>query len=111
MLNLFAFAQGLETLSIKIIDQNKDLVTVGLVSLTDSKGKKIVETKPNDAKKTRNINLLVGTYTLEIQAVGFKPYKTNIEINAGQNSLEIQLELEVIKVNVEIELSDIEAAR
>jgi hypothetical protein len=100
------FAQGLETLSIKVTDQNSSLVTVGIVSITNSNGKKIFESKLDDTKKTRNINLSVGTYTLEIQAVGFKPYKKSLEINAGQNNLEIQLEVEEIKVNVEIDRSE-----
>jgi hypothetical protein len=106
MLSISAFAQSLETLSIKVIDQNSGLVTIGIVSITNSNGKKIIESKLEDTKKTRNINLSVGTYTLEIQAVGFKPYKKSIEINAGQNNLEIQLEVEEIKVNVEIDRSE-----
>jgi TonB dependent receptor len=106
MLFFSAFTQGLETLSIKIIDQNNDLVSVGIVSLADSNRKKVIEAKLEDTKKIRNINLSVGTYTIEIQAVGFKPYQKSIEINAGQNNLEIQLEVEEIKVNVEIDRSE-----
>jgi hypothetical protein len=103
MLNILAFTQDLETFSIKVVDQNSDLVTVGIVSLTDSNRKKIAE---NKLEKKPNFNLKVGTYTLEIQAVGFKPYKKNIEIKIGQNNLEIKLELEEIKVNVEIDQSE-----
>jgi hypothetical protein len=106
MLNILAFAQGLETISLKIIDQNGDLVTSGIVSLTDSKGKKVIETKLDDSKKIRNVDLRIGFYELEIQAVGFKPYKKNLEIKSGQNIFEIKLELDEIKVNVEIEQSE-----
>ncbi len=103
MLNILAYSQDLETFSIKVVDQNSDLVTVGIISLTDSNGKQIAK---NKLEKKPNFNLKVGTYTLEIQAVGFKPYKKNIEIKIGQNNLEFQLELEEIKVNVEIDQSE-----
>ncbi len=103
MLNISAFTQGSETLSIKVIDQNNDLVTIGIVSLIDLKGKPIFESK---LEKKTNFNLNVGTYTLEIQAVGFKPYKKTVEIKSGQNNLEIKLELDEIKVNVEIDQSE-----
>jgi hypothetical protein len=106
ILNGFVVAQGLEILSIKIIDQNSDLVTVGIISLTNSNKKKVIETKIDDAKKILNINLIIGTYTIEVQAAGFKPYKKSIEIKAGQNNIEIQLELEEVKVNVDIEESE-----
>jgi hypothetical protein len=108
MLNFSAFAQNLETLAVKIIDQNNDLVTAGIIKITNSKGKKLTESKLKDAKKLANINLEIGYYDLEVQALGFKPYKQNIEIKIGQNNLEIKLELAEIKVDVDVQQSEIE---
>lgn len=106
LLNFSVFAQGFETLSIVISDQNGDLITVGIVSVTDSNGKKVAEIELGKIKKTPMINVSVGTYTLEIQSPGFKPYKKSIDIKKGNNNFEIKLELEDIKVNIEVEQSE-----
>lgn len=105
LLNFSAFAQDLETLSIIVTDQNGDLITAGFVSLTDAEGKKAVEIEIGKTK-TNKSNLVSGNYNLEIQSPGFKTYRNAIEIKKGQNNFEIQLELEDVKVAVEIERSE-----
>ncbi|HRH46309.1 MAG TPA: hypothetical protein PKY82_31985, partial [Pyrinomonadaceae bacterium] len=106
MLNFSTLSQALETLSIVISDQNGDLITVGLVSVTDANGKKVAELELGKIKKTPMINVGVGTYTLEIQSPGFKAYKKSLEIKKGNNNFEVKLELEDIKVNIEVEQSE-----
>ncbi|MGI8467598.1 MAG: PEGA domain-containing protein, partial [Pyrinomonadaceae bacterium] len=100
-----AYSQNLETLSIVVSDQNGDLITIGFVLLTDANGKKIAEIKIGKTK-TLKINLASGSYNLEIQSPGFKTYQKIIEIKKGQNNLEVQLELEDVKVNINVERSE-----
>ena len=106
MLNFSVFAQTLETVSIIVSDQNDDLITVGIVSVTDSKGKKLAEIELGKTKKTPMINVGVGNYTLEIQSPGFKSYKKSIEIKKGNNTFEVKLELAEINVNINVEQSE-----
>jgi hypothetical protein len=106
MLSLSVMTQGLETLSIEIFDQNGGLITVGIVSLTDAKGKKVAQIELSKTKKTPTFNLNVGTYNLEIQAPGFKPLNQQIEVKKGNNNLEIRLELEDITVNIEVDQNE-----
>ena len=106
LLNFSAFAQGLETLSIAVTDQNGDSITAGIVSVTDAKGKKAAEIEFGKTEKTPVINVGVGTYILEIQSPGFKAYKKSIEIKKGDKNIDVQLEVEEINVNVEIEQSE-----
>lgn len=101
-----AFSQNTDTLSINLFDQNGDLITVGIVSLTDSQGKKTTEINLSQTKKPLTISSGVGIYVLEIQSPGFKPYKKSVEIKKGQNNIEIRLEVEDIKVNIKVEQSE-----
>jgi hypothetical protein len=98
------FAQSLETISIVITDLKGDLVTVGFVSVADAKGKKISEIELGKKKPVFNLN--EGNYTLEIHAPGFKIYNKDFEVKKGQSSLDVNLELEDIKVNIEVEESE-----
>ncbi len=98
------FAQSLETISIVITDPNADLVTVGFVSVADADGKKIIEIELG--KKKPAFNLKEGNYTLEIHSPGFKLYKKDFEVKKGHNNFDIKLELEDVKVNIEIEQSE-----
>lgn len=106
LLNVSAFSQTTETVSVMVSDQNGDLITTGIVSLTDSKGIKVAEDDLAKIKKTTSITLDAGIYTLEIQSPGFKTYKKNVEIKKGQNRIEAQLELEDINVNINVERSE-----
>lgn len=101
-----AFAQGLENLSIVVFDQNGDLITVGIVFVTNSEGKKVAEIELGKTKKPTTMIIGVGSYVLEIQSPGFKTYKKNIEIKKGQNNIEAQVSLEDISVNVNVEQSE-----
>ncbi len=98
------FAQSLETISIVITDPNGGLVTIGFVSVTDTNGKKIIEIELG--KKKPSFNLNAGNYTLEINSPGFKVYKKDFEVKKDQSNFDVKLELEDIKVNVEIDRSE-----
>lgn len=98
------FAQSLETVSIVITDPNGDLVTMGIVSVADANGKKIIEIELGKKKPT--FDLKEGNYTLEIQSPGFKAYKRDFEVKDGFSNFDIKLELEDVKVNIEVERTD-----
>ena len=98
------FAQSLETVSIVITDPNGDLVTMGIVSVADANGKKIIEIELG--KKKPAFNLKTGNYTLEIQSLGFKVYKKDFEVKDGFSNFDVKLELEDVKVNIEVEQSE-----
>lgn len=98
------FAQSLETVSIMISDQNGDLVTAGIVSVADTSGRKINEVKLG--KKKPVFSLATGNYTLEIQSPGFKVYRKDFEVKEEFSNLDVKLELEEVKVNIEVEKSE-----
>jgi len=106
MLTSTAFSQNTDTLSINLTDQNGGLITIGIVSLTDSQGKKIAEINLTEIKKTPMLNLGIGLYVLEIQSPGFKTYQKSVDIKKGENSVDIQLEIESINVDVKIKQSE-----
>ena len=98
------FAQSLETVSITITDQNGDLVTAGIVSVADTTGRKISEVELG--RKKTAFNLATGNYTLEIQSPGFKVYRKDFEVKDGFSSFDVKLELEDVKVNIEVEQTE-----
>ena len=105
MLTFPAFSQNINRLSVDLRDQNGDFI-VGIISLIDSRGKEVARINYTETKKTLTINSAVGSYTLEIQSPGFKPYKEIIEIKRGENNIKVRLEIEQINVNVEVELKE-----
>ncbi len=105
LLNSPVFSQDLQFVSINIFDRNGDLVTAGIVSLIDANGKKIAEIEIGKTK-INTLNAAAGIYDLEIQSPGFKTYRKTVEIKNGRSDFEIRLELEEIKVNVEVEQSE-----
>lgn len=98
------FAQSLETISIVITDPNGDLVTIGFVSVADADGKKIIEIELGKKKPAFNLN--ERNYILEINSPGFKVYKKDFEVKKGHSNFNVKLELEDVKVNIEIEQSE-----
>ena len=98
------FAQSLETISITVTDPNGDLVTAGIVSISDTTGRKMSEVELG--KKKPAFNLAAGNYTIEIQSPGFKVYKKDFEVKAGFSNLDVKLEIEDVKVNIEVEKSE-----
>lgn len=100
-----SFAQNSESLSVVISDQNADLVTVGVVSLADTKGNKLFEIDLSKSKQL-TVNIGAGNYVLEIQSPGFKPYKKEIEIKKGQNIFQARLALEEFQVSIEVEQNE-----
>lgn len=97
-------AQSSETISITVTDQNGDLVSGGIVSVTDPRGGKKNEVALGT--KTPNFTLQTGTYILEIHSPGFKVYRKDLEVKKGLRNIDVKLELEVVEVNVEIEQNE-----
>ena len=98
------FAQNLETVSITITDQNGDLVTAGVVSVTDTTGRKLNEVE--FGRKKPEFNLVAGNYTLEIQSPGFKMYRKDFEVKDGFSNFDVKLELEDVQVSIEVEQTE-----
>lgn len=103
LLRMTIFSQEVGTLSIVLRDQNNDLINIGIVSVTDEQGRKAATVELSDQKTSPTINLNFGSYILEVQSPGFKTYQKKIEINRGDNRIEIQLEIEEIKVDINVE--------
>lgn len=102
LLNVPAFSQSPDALSIDLFDQNGDAITAGIAFLTDSSGQKAAEIDISKTNKISTGNLGIGFYALEVQSPGFKTFKKTIEIQKGRNEIEVRLELEAITVNVNV---------
>lgn len=103
MLQTVAVGQELGTLSVVLRDQNNDSITVGIVSVIDEQGGKAAAVEISERKTSAVINLGFGSYILEVQSPGFKTYQRKIEIMSGDNRIEVQLEIEEIKVDIKVE--------
>jgi hypothetical protein len=106
LLPLTAFPQETGILSIVLRDQNNDLITVGIVSITDEQGSKTKTIELSEQKTSLTMNLDFGSYILEVQSPGFKIYQKKIEISQTNNRIEIQLEIEEVKVDIKVEKSE-----
>lgn len=100
-LTVSLLAQGSETISIEISDQNGDMVTAGFVSVLDPTGKKVYEIELS--KRRPEFKLPTGSYVLEIHSPGFKVYKRELEVKKGLGNIDAELELEEVQVNIEVE--------
>ncbi|MFV0390267.1 MAG: hypothetical protein ACK5NT_16115, partial [Pyrinomonadaceae bacterium] len=76
ILDLTAFSQNLETIQVRVSDQNGDLINVGAIKLIDSSGKTITEAALG--KDAPGFSINIGSYTLEIQSPGFKNFVKQI---------------------------------
>lgn len=103
LMSFAAFSQETDTLLISLRDQNGDLITVGIVSLTNEQSGKAASVELSKSEISPAVNLSSGNYILEVQSPGFKIYRKEIEIKKGTNKIEIQLEIEEVNVDVKVE--------
>lgn len=98
-------AQESGSLRLKLVDQNSGLIEKASAVLKNDKG---VEKKQNIGTEAGFIlfsSLEKGSYTLEITSQGFKPLIKIINVERGNNFLEVALEIQPINENVTVELS------
>src|SRR5678816_4061455 len=89
------------TLEVVIHDPSGALVSRAIVQLSKS-GKPAVTAQTNQKGEAR-LKLVAGRYELTVDAPGFKTLKIDsLEIGAGVNSRELSLEIDPIKVDVEV---------
>lgn len=102
-----AFSQETGAISVVARDQNGDLITAGIVSVTDEQSKKIASAALSPSAAALIVKLNFGSYILTIQSPGFKTFQTKIEVkNRTPENLEIRLEIENISVDVNVESSE-----
>lgn len=106
LLQFTALSQEGGTISIVLHDQNGDLITTGIVSVTDKQGNKVADIELSKSEVSTIINLNFGNYILEVQSPSFKTYKKEIEVNRETKKIEAQLEIENINVDVKVEQSE-----
>lgn len=93
-------------LRINVFDQTSARISNALFRLSNTKRGIIKEIFIDKAEEVLITELVPGKYLLEIQSAGFKPYKQEIEISKEKRFLNIKLEIEEIKVDVEIKRSE-----
>lgn len=90
------------SLQLRIVDQNDALIPNASIKL--KKDHKLVKDTIYRRPQTVEFsNILVGIYTVEIEATGFKDKSIELEIKAGRNDLTINLEINEIVENVSID--------
>jgi hypothetical protein len=110
LLTTAAFAQPTNsTLMVRVVDQNGNLIPNFAARLR--KERKVErEIVSDSAREAVFAKIAPGKYVLEIEAKGFKPRASEIEINAGANELTVVLEIAEIVENVNVEPSRQEQA-
>ena len=106
LLSFTAFSQDSGTLSIIIRDQNGDLITTGVVFVTNMQNNRKKDFDLSKFETSPLINLNFGKYVLEVQSPGFKTYQEEVEVTKENRKIEIQLEIEEINVDVKVEQNE-----
>jgi Carboxypeptidase regulatory-like domain len=98
------FAQTLRNANLDVVvrDPSGALVNKAQVQLTTN-GRSQATTQTNQKGEARFNKISPGRYQIHVEAAGFKPQDTEVpELITGSNKIEIALEIDVIKADVEV---------
>lgn len=99
-------AQEETSLQIRMFDQNSALIERAAVRLKTEQGQTVKQSATDKSQLINFSGLAAGDYILDIESPGFKTVSQKISVRSGKNLLEIKLEIEEIKVNVDITQSE-----
>ncbi len=102
-------AQDFSIVKINIFDQNSNQIPNSTIHIRDLNGKLIKEVVNSTPEVLFNLPLK-NTFTLEIFSKGFKPYNKQIVLNDKTNTIDVILEIDVIKAEVKINKEVIDTA-
>ncbi|MFV0390254.1 MAG: TonB-dependent receptor plug domain-containing protein [Pyrinomonadaceae bacterium] len=94
------------SVEINLFDQNKGSVSDFSAILKNQKGEVVREKTIKKSPPMVFSNIAEGEYFIEISSIGFKPLNVNISVRKGQNTYNFVLEIEEIKVDVNVEESE-----
>jgi len=99
-ISVSCFAQNSGTLEVVVKDPSGALINKAQVQLIKN-GKFHTTVQTNQKGEARFNKLTSGPYQLHIEAAGFKAYDLEVDV-AGSNRKEVSLEIDVIKVDVDV---------
>jgi HSP20 family molecular chaperone IbpA len=99
-------AQETASLQIRITDQNSALIERVTVRLKNGREQTIKELTGDKAQPIIFSGVSEGDYVLEIESPGFKAAAQKISVRSGKNLLDIKLEIEEIKTDVDVKQSE-----
>ena len=94
--------QGVASLEVIVKDPTGALINKAQVQLIRN-GKSQSLNSTNQRGEVRFNKLPVGIYQVHVEAVGFKAQDVNLDLAAGQHQKEVTLEIDPIKVDVDVE--------
>lgn len=99
-------AQEETSLQIRVTDQNSDLIERLIIELKTEQGQTVKRLTINKPQPVGFSGIMTGDYILEIQSPGFKFVSQKTFVSDGKNLLDIKLEIEEIKADVEVKQSE-----
>jgi hypothetical protein len=96
------------TLRVTVVDPTLAQIPEATVRLRDGDGRLIKETAYATTQPVIFARLAPVRYVLEVEAPGFKPYASQINIKDGINSITVKLDIAEIKENAEVKPDKLE---
>lgn len=100
------YAQEDASLQIRVTDRNSDLIERLIIELKTEQGRTVKRLTIDKPQSGDFSGIAAGDYILEIQSPGFKSVSQKISVRSGKNPFDIKLEIEEIKVDVEVKQSE-----